>query len=320
MTDPLADGLAELDVPVLALPAVRSKFDAKSWFEVTAAMWRSRPVIFHAMLPHTFAASYGVLAAITSRSRGVVVTVHAITRPANRRQVWLRRQLNRGVDVQLVPSQWARAELAAMGLLSRRVEVVANGIGFRVPKAREEARALLGLPQDAFVVGSAMRLVPMKRPELVVEVGERLPGVQVVLFGDGPECERLVAQGAASRLHMAGFRRDAADLLTALDVFVLPCPVESQGLAIMEAMAAGVPVVVADVGGAAEVVDDGRTGLLAPVTAPGMAEAVGRLLGDPALGRRLAEAAADEVYRRFSVSSMTTRIESIYSSLLDRTI
>ncbi len=320
MPDRLADALGELEVPVVRLPAVGSKRDVRAWAAVIAAVRRSRPVVFHAMVSHPYAAPYGILAAIVSRVPVVVVTVHAFWPPDNRRQAWMSRQLYRGVDAELVASRWARARLEDAGGLAGRVEVVPNGITPSVLVERGEARAALGLPADAPVVGSAMRLEQVKRPDLVVEIGNRLPGVHVVLIGEGPERDRLAAQAESPNLHLTGFRNDAAELLRALDVFVSPCPVENQPLAVLEAMAAGVPVVGADEGGVAELVDHGRTGLLASVTAEAMADGAARLLADRELGRRLAEAAAAEVGQRFTLAATTARIEAIYSDLLETSI
>ena len=109
-----------------------------------------------------------------------------------------------------------------------------------------------------------MRLVDWKRPELIVDAARSLPNAVVVILGEGPEEGRLRASAEGVDLRLPGFRPDAVSLLRALDVFVHPCPTDNQPLAILEAMAAGLPVVVADKGGAALMIDDDRTGLLRP--------------------------------------------------------
>ena len=117
-------------------------------------------------------------------------------------------------------------------------------------------------------------------------------------------------------LRLPGFRPDAVSLLPAFDVFIHPCPTDNQPLAIFEAMAAGVPVIVADQGGAALMVDDGRTGLRAPATPAGMSGAVSRLVDDPALAGRLAAAGRDEILSRFTTDAMTRKLEDLYERLL----
>jgi phosphatidylinositol alpha 1,6-mannosyltransferase len=220
--------------------------------------------------------------------------------------------VRRGVDVQIAPGPWAQAELARRGQLARRCVIVPNGIDRPALIPRTEARSILGLAPDAVVVGGLMRLEPEKRADLVVGLARSLPGVTAVVFGDGPEREHLAALARGSDVILPGFRSDAAALVSALDVFLHPCPVDNQPLAVLEALASGVPVVVADQGGTVDMVEHERTGLLAPATAEGMAEAVRRLLADKQLAGTLAAAAADHAAREADPDTMTRRIEALY--------
>ena len=137
-----------------------------------------------------------------------------------------------------------------------------------------------------------------------------------MILGEGPEEERLRTSAKGVDLRLPGFRPDAVSLLPALDVFIHPCPTDNQPLAILEAMAAGLPVIVADKGGAALMVDDERTGLLAPATAEGMSAAVSRVLSEPGLGARLGAAGRAEVLARFTTEAMTRQLEALYERLL----
>ncbi|HMK62335.1 MAG TPA: glycosyltransferase family 4 protein [Acidimicrobiales bacterium] len=313
MHDLLEEEMQKLSVPVVRLAPVRSKFDIPAWLGVVAAVRRARPVIFHGMLSQTFAGSYALLTAVTMRVPAVVVTNHLPTPAANRRQAWLRRRLDLGVDLQIVLSAWARQQLAEAGMLARRVAVVDGGLTPPMWRDRADARRVLDLPEDATVVGTAMRMEPYKRPDLVADL-VRLPGVHVAIFGDGPERSRLAAAGSP-RLHLYGFRPDAPELLRALDVFVFPSTYENQPLAVIEAMWAGVPVVGADEGGVAELIEHGRTGILAPATAA-LSDAVAELLADPERRRALGEAAATEAARRFDPAGLAERIQRLYEDLL----
>ena len=135
----------------------------------------------------------------------------------------------------------------------------------------------------------------------MVAVGD-LPGSELHIFGDGPlrpRVERwkaeLAAGGDAARFHLHGFA-DPAAALAAIDVLVLPSTAEGFGNALIEAMAAGVPVVGTDVPGIRNVIDHDRTGLLVPLhDAPALAAALARLRREPALGARLALAALGKV-------------------------
>jgi glycogen(starch) synthase len=130
----------------------------------------------------------------------------------------------------------------------------------------------------------------------------RHPGLRVVVAGTGPAAADLREQARALRLGrsvaFAGFVPDAylAALVAAADCAVVPSRYEPFGMVALEAAAAGTPVAVADVGGLAEIVADGRTGLrFAPADPAALAAAVSRLLADPGLGRRLVAAARAEL-------------------------
>jgi glycosyltransferase involved in cell wall biosynthesis len=111
--------------------------------------------------------------------------------------------------------------------------------------------------------------------------------------------------------------RDSAEVLGGFDVFVQPSLYESQGLAILEAMAAGVPVVATDVGGVRDAVRDGETGLLVPPSDPrALAEAIARLCGDRELSGRLAARAGREVRERYTASGMVDAYATLYRELL----
>jgi glycosyltransferase involved in cell wall biosynthesis len=268
--------------------------------------------VFHGMQSHSFSGHYALASAILARVPRIVVTCHLPTTASNRRQSHLASGLRRGVDVQIVPGSWARDQLERNGQLARRTVIVPNGIDRPHLVPRAEARSMLGISPGASVVGGLMRLDSYKRPDLVVDLARTLPGVTAVVFGDGPDREYLAARAQGSDVVLTGFRSDAAALISALDVVVHPCPEDNQPLAILEAMAAGVPVVVANQGGAADMVEHERTGLLAPVTTEGMANAVGRLLADKSLAGRLAAAAAAHVERDANPEMMARRIEVLY--------
>ena len=121
---------------------------------------------------------------------------------------------------------------------------------------RRSARAILGIPDDARVVGAVARLDPVKRLDLLIEAVARIEGARLVIIGEGTEHARLrqcaIACGAAERVVFAGPLPDAAQLMPAFDVFATASSREGCPLAVLEAMALGVPVVASDIAAHAE--------------------------------------------------------------------
>ncbi len=317
MADELVPELEARDIPLVRLERIRGNGDVRGFTCAFRAIRKARPVVFHAMLSHSHAAQYAIMAAVAIRTPVVVTTAHLPTQSESQMRRRLGRFVLRGVDMQVLPSEWTKAELIRLDQLHGRSQVISNGIAPPAFLAPSEAREQLDVPLAATVIGGSMRLVDWKRPELITDAARGLPGAVVVILGEGPEEERLRALADGVDLRLPGFRPDAVSLLPALDVFIHPCPTDNQPLAVLEALASGVPVIVADQGGAALMVDDGRTGLRAPATAAGMAAAVRRLLDDPELAERLAAAGREEVLERFTTQAMTRQVEELYERFLN---
>jgi glycosyltransferase involved in cell wall biosynthesis len=193
------------------------------------------------------------------------------------------------------------------------------------PAARGQVRREFGIPPASPVVISVGRLDSVKGHIYLVEaaarVREAVPNARFLLVGSGPEESRLRRRAAelnmGDGLIFAGLRHDVARLLAAADVAVLPSLYEGFGLAAVEAMAAGMPVVGTRVGGLPEVIVDGETGLLVPPASPeGMAEAVIRLCRDADLRRRLGDAGRERHAQRFTLDRMIREFENIYGECL----
>ncbi|MGW7086101.1 glycosyltransferase [Streptomyces sp. NPDC054871] len=214
---------------------------------------------------HLFRAClYGRIAARLAGTRAVVATEHSLGdsqmegRPltAGVRALYLTGERLGRATVAVSPSVAER--LSRWGVPRQRIHVVPNGIDvepFRFdPRARIAARRQLGLPDDAFVVGGVGRLAPGKRFDVLLHALAALPrDVRVLLVGGGPDEDRLRAMaaqlGVADRVLFAGERphlSTAADglpaLLAAMDILASPSPEEAFGLAVVEGIAAGLPV------------------------------------------------------------------------------
>jgi glycosyltransferase involved in cell wall biosynthesis len=201
------------------------------------------------------------------------------------------------------------------GFPARRIDVLYNGIdpGPRPAGAdRRAAREALGIPADAFVIGTAGRLDPVKNLKIFLDahaiLAAKHPDVRAVIIGDGSERailkDKAANLGTSTSVVFTGYRDDVRALMPAFDVYLNCSLYEGVSLTILEAMAAGVPVVATPVGGNPEVVVDQETGLLVTGRARSLADAVGSLLHDPRRRRLMGDAARWRVIRHFSIARM----------------
>jgi N-acetyl-alpha-D-glucosaminyl L-malate synthase BshA len=227
-------------------------------------------------------------------------------------------------DAVTTPSAWLReATYATLGIpRTVAIEVVPNFVDTdRFAPAAAPARAT---PR---VLVHVSNFRPVKRVDDVVRVFDRvrsaLPDQPVVLrlVGDGPERPRVAALahalGLETEVHFLGERVDLPDVLRGADVFLLPSETESFGLAALEAMASGVPVVASRVGGLPEVIVDGETGLLCPLgDVAAMADACLALLRDDARAARMAVAARRRAEGAFRPEAAVDRYLDVYRRAL----
>jgi glycosyltransferase involved in cell wall biosynthesis len=215
-----------------------------------------------------------------------------------------------------------------MGFASEAVEVLHYPLprhSFSAPQPEEvcELRQRLGIDPGVPVVGAVTRFYPAKGIRYLLgafgEIHRQMPGARLLLVGQGPEEVALKRQCAALGLEgaviFAGFQRRPQAYVATFDVAVVPSLEEAFGLVAVEALSLGVPVVASRVGGLADVVEDGRTGLLVEAADPdGIATAVLRLLRDAGLRERMSFAALG-VAERFSLDGYVARLTQIYHEL-----
>src|SRR5581483_6749109 len=152
---------------------------------------------------------------------------------------------------------------------------------------------------------------------------QRVPDARFDVVGNGPELPALLARAEARFVRHAfnflGHCNDVAARLAEGDIFVLPSRSEAFPNAVLEARAAGQPIVASRVGGICELIDDGRTGLLTPAGDAGaLADRIVGLLSDPPLAARLGQAAREEALARYSFDRMVDAFERIYLNQLTR--
>ena len=218
--------------------------------------------------------------------------------------------------------------LATMGLSRHRIRVVHNAIdpdAFRADLANGRLRKELGLGTAHRVVGAVGRLSPEKDLATLLratQVAETSVGpIHLVLVGDGPqrdELEHLARQmDRTPRTHFLGHRTDVLGVYGALDVLALTSQTEGLPNAILEAQAMHVPVIATDVGGVAELVRHGQTGLLVRAgDVNGIAAHLAELLTDRARAMAMADCARAHIESEFSFASRMRKIEAIYEELM----
>jgi glycosyltransferase involved in cell wall biosynthesis len=307
-------------IPVLNLPLWRA-FDLRSARGLRRFCVEERVDVLHGHLTEDW--WLGRLATLGLPSTRLVVTRHVSRRWGGSPQ---KRWVIRGVHRVIAVSR-AVADVLTRDVPPSAVAVVPNGVDVErfagAPRGR--LRAELGLAPGDPLVGMVARLAANKGQDLLLRalpaVLERHPRCRVALVGgdqrDGAMGRALVelarAVGVAEQVHFLGDRPDVAPLVADFTVAVLPSRQEGLGLALIEAMAAAVPVVATPVGGLPELVLDGQSGLLvAPESPAALARAIAALLEDPALAARLGRAGQERVRRHFSLDSMVAGTLAAY--------
>jgi glycosyltransferase involved in cell wall biosynthesis len=290
---------------------------------------------------HTHSAKAGALGRLAARRAGARAIVHSFHgfpfhqfQPAVVRRSLLtaERALSRITDYFLadgtmVAAEAVRLRLAAPGTIRAIASPVDDGIAAATPENRRRARMLLGIPEDATVVGTAARLSHQKAPLDMVRALARLgrPDVTVVWIGDGElrsRTEREIRRsGLESRFLLLGERSDVPALLPAFDVFALSSLYEGLPCALVEAMTCGIPVVATAVNSVPEIVIAGRTGLLTrPADPSAMADALRFALDHPAAATEMAAAARSHIGAGFRPEVHARDLVVAYESALERAV
>lgn len=225
-------------------------------------------------------------------------------------------------------SRAVEAQLARAGVERERVHTIPSAVDtarYRPdPAAAARLRAAFAWPADALVVAVVAQLIPRKGHALLFAelpaLIAREPRLRVACFGRGArehELAALISRLALARhVRLAGFRSDLPELLPGADVLVHPATREGLGVAVLEALACGVPVVAFDAGGVADVVTEGVHGRLVEAgDAPALGAALAALAADPEARRAFGAAGRAHVERRFSIERMVDRHLELYAQI-----
>ena len=314
--------LEAINVPVIALGRTPG-FHPSLALRLARVIKEHRVTVVHCH--HYSPYIYGLLASILKPSVRLVFTEHgklSDAGPSPKRRL-VNPILSRWPGRLCAVSADLKQHMVAEGFPARRLDVLYNGIdpGRRPTAAdRHEARMALGLPDDAFVIGTVGRLDPVKNLPLLLDAHAMLvarnPNARTVIVGDGPERSMLEAKaselGIADSVIFAGYRQDVRFLMAAFDLFANTSSYEGVSLTILEAMASALPVVATPVGGNPEVVVDQETGLLVPARARALADAIAGLAGDPRRRRVMGDAGRWRVKKHFSIARMVNQYAHAY--------
>lgn len=288
---------------------------------------------FSVIETHGYQASlYGRLAAWWAGVPVIISSSHNVYQRKAPRRFWINRLLAGCSDRIIAISERVKEDLVRLERISpEKIEVISNGVDpvlFENRMTKEEAREKLSLPRSAFVIGTVGRLSVAKGHRylldafrLVLDEENRLD-LRLVLIGDGSlrrELERTVSDlGLEKRVSFLGTRRDVPDCLRAFDLFVFPSLWEGQGVALIEAMAAGIPIIATDYEGVREILTDGVEALIVKPRDPeALKKGILRLLQNRGLQTALAEAAARRARTEFSMERLIRKHEELYLELLD---
>lgn len=300
----------------------RRGLDVRIYPRLAGVLGRWRPSIVHT---HSYVMRYALPASLAVRVGKMVHTVHNV---ATREVEPLGRAIHRvgfrcGVVPVAISDEVARSFRQTYGF--DPAAVIPNGIdteGFARPEARQEWRRANCFSEGDLLIASVARLEPQKNPLGLIDSFTRALGHdrrgRLLLAGGGTLLEAARAHaarsGVADRVHFLGVRADVAELLAASDVFALSSLWEGSPVAVMEAMAAGLPVAATAVGGVPELVEHDVTGLLAPAgDTEAFAGALTALACDSRLRREFGNAGRERA-GRFSVAAMV----DAYAALFER--
>ncbi len=316
-----ADVLKERGIPIVSLNK-KGPLDIGITQRLAGA-FRSRGVdVVHT---HLWGANVWGRLAAAKAGIPVVVTEHNVDTWKKPHHFLIDQRLEPKADALIAVSREVQTFYENHGVGRGRWEVVYNGVeSADVVRERGEAFRALGITASDRVVGLVGRLVPAKAPlvflQAIERLSQRVPNVKALIIGDGPlrqEVEAFIRErNLGDKVVLAGLRQDVPVLLAGMDVLAFSSEREGLSMAMLEAMAAGVPLVATRVGGTPELIEDGKTGLLVePAQPAALADALARVLTDAGAAASLRDAARARVAERFSLRAMIDAHERIYRSL-----
>lgn len=322
--EPLLEESRRIGVQLRDVPRMRGSSRLSGMVKFHRLLRAERPSVFHAHLNWPLACRAGLAVAASARVPAVVATTQVFVGPPRCPRSFSQRAVWRTVDRFIAVSEdVARGLRRVSRLPATKIRVIRNGIPLAIfdrPVDRM-LRSTLSRGSQWPLVLTPARLHEQKGHKYLLQAAAMVPEVMFVLAGDGPLRTELEKQARSlsleERVIFLGHRDDIPDLLAATDMFVLPSLFEGYPLSVMEAAAAGKPIVATAVGGTDEAICSGQTGLLVPPADPwALANAIRTLLANPAFSADLARAAKMHARREYSADTMCRRTIETYEEVL----
>ena len=301
--------------------APKTEMDLSAAWRLSRLIKQLQPDILHAHDPHGVAMAALALSMSTQLAKPPLIAARRVD--FHLKDNALSRWKYRQVDCFICASDAVRKMLIADGVPAARAVIVHEGIDLGRVEAAPAAdlHGDLWLPHVSPIVGNVAALVPHKGQRHLIEaaaiVVKKVPDARFVIAGEGelrPALERSIKEHRLEKhVFLAGFRPDILSVHKSFDIFVMSSLTEGLGTSLLDAMACGKPVVATTAGGMPEVVADGRTGVLVPPRDhAAMAEAIVRLLRDPALRAEMGAAGLARVRAKFSAERMVQDTLDVY--------
>jgi glycosyltransferase involved in cell wall biosynthesis len=325
----LGEEIEKLGLDFIPLNIKRShRFSPKIITELHRLMKKRH---IHIVRAHRYRASlYGRLAALLARVPVIITSVHDNYRKDLRlgRRI-ANRILSRVTDKIVAVSESVRRDVTKYdGLDPSKILVIYNGVDaskFTPDGKFHNIREEFSIANSDIVVGSVGRLVPAKGLEYLIEavshLGKEINNIKLLIVGHGSLLDSLRdgarEHGINERVIFTGKRRDIPDILSGIDIFVMPSLAEGLGNSLLEAMAMCKPIIATAVGGMPELIKNGVNGILVPPRDPDtLAAAIKTLIENRYLATKMGQAARNFVLNNYDIKEITQKWQSLYLSIL----
>jgi glycosyltransferase involved in cell wall biosynthesis len=318
---PMLEEAGRLEVRTRCVTRVRV---ARDLARLIGEVRSERAAVFHAHLPWALRCGSGLVAAAVARVPAVLATQQLFAGIGSRRGALRQWAVAVGVDRYIAVSAAMAKKLRETRFFpSRKVVVIRNAVDSRRFPPEPDAglpRAIGGAPARPVVLSLA-RLEPQKGLADLLQAAVHVPEATFLVAGEGAERARLESLartlGVDGRVTFLGYRDDIPRLLASCDLFVLPSLYEGLPISVLEAMAAGKPVVATAIAGTEEAVSGGETGLLVPPgDPPALAEAIRSVISDPRRAEQFGRAGRERALREFSAEKMVREVTRLYEQVL----